>query len=104
MLSTGAFNALLKTLEEPPANVVFILATTEVHKVPATIISRTQRFNFKRITAADLFKRMAYILEQKEMTYDPAALKVIAKAAEGGMRDALSILDQSYPSVITTSL
>lgn len=94
MLSTGAFNALLKTLEEPPANVVFILATTEVHKVPATIISRTQRFNFKRITAADLFKRMAYILEQKEMTYDPAALKVIAKAAEGGMRDALSILDQ----------
>lgn len=94
MLSTGAFNALLKTLEEPPTNVVFILATTEVHKVPATIISRTQRFNFKRITAADLFKRMAYILEQKEMTYDPAALKVIAKAAEGGMRDALSILDQ----------
>lgn len=94
MLSTGAFNALLKTLEEPPANVVFILATTEVHKVPATIISRTQRFNFRRITAADLFKRMAYILEQKEMTYDPAALKVIAKAAEGGMRDALSILDQ----------
>lgn len=94
MLSTGAFNALLKTLEEPPTNVVFILATTEVHKVPATIISRTQRFNFKRITAADLFKRMAYILDQKEMTYDPAALKVIAKAAEGGMRDALSILDQ----------
>ncbi|MCP8858254.1 DNA polymerase III subunit gamma/tau [Latilactobacillus fuchuensis] len=94
MLSTGAFNALLKTLEEPPANVVFILATTEVHKVPATIISRTQRFNFRRITAADLFKRMAYILDQKEMTYDPAALKVIAKAAEGGMRDALSILDQ----------
>ncbi|SMH69275.1 DNA polymerase III (gamma and tau subunits) [Latilactobacillus curvatus] len=94
MLSTGAFNALLKTLEEPPTNVAFILATTEVHKVPATIISRTQRFNFKRITAADLFKRMAYILDQKEMTYDPAALKVIAKAAEGGMRDALSILDQ----------
>lgn len=94
MLSTGAFNALLKTLEEPPTNVVFILATTEIHKVPATIISRTQRFNFKRITAADLFKRMAYILDQKEMTYDPAALKVIAKAAEGGMRDALSILDQ----------
>ncbi len=94
MLSTGAFNALLKTLEEPPTNVVFILATTEVHKVPATIISRTQRFNFKRITAADLFKRMAYILDQKEMTYDPAALKVIAKAAEGRTRDALSILDQ----------
>ena len=94
MLSTGAFNALLKTLEEPPANVVFILATTEPHKIPATIISRTQRFDFKRITSATILKRMEYILTQKDIQYEDAALKVIAKAAEGGMRDALSILDQ----------
>lgn len=94
MLSTGAFNALLKTLEEPPTNVVFILATTEPHKIPTTIISRTQRFDFRRITPQAILKRMEYILQQKGFTYDEAALKVIAKAAEGGMRDALSILDQ----------
>ncbi|WP_261810697.1 DNA polymerase III subunit gamma/tau [Levilactobacillus humaensis] len=95
MLSTGAFNALLKTLEEPPANVIFILATTEPHKIPATIISRTQRFDFKRIAANDSYQRMIYILKQKDVTYDDQAIKVIAKAAEGGMRDALSILDQA---------
>jgi len=95
MLSTGAFNALLKTLEEPPANVIFILATTEPHKIPATIISRTQRFDFKRIAANDSYNRMTYILDQKGVTYDEQAVKVIAKAAEGGMRDALSILDQA---------
>ncbi|WP_204120967.1 MULTISPECIES: DNA polymerase III subunit gamma/tau [Levilactobacillus] len=95
MLSTGAFNALLKTLEEPPANVIFILATTEPHKIPATIISRTQRFDFKRIAANDSYARMTYILDQKGVTYDEQAVKVIAKAAEGGMRDALSILDQA---------
>lgn len=94
MLSTGAFNALLKTLEGPPANVVFILATTEPHKIPATIISRTQRFDFKRITAESILQRMIYILDQKNVDYDDKALKVIAKAAEGGMRDALSLLDQ----------
>lgn len=94
MLSTGAFNALLKTLEEPPANVVFILATTEPHKIPATIISRTQRFDFKRITAESILQRIIYILDQKNVDYDDKALKVIAKAAEGGMRDALSLLDQ----------
>lgn len=94
MLSTGAFNALLKTLEEPPANVVFILATTEPHKIPATIISRTQRFDFKRITSSTILKRMEYILNQKDIQYEDTALKVIAKAAEGGMRDALSVLDQ----------
>nr|WP_191995829.1 DNA polymerase III subunit gamma/tau [Lacticaseibacillus casei] len=94
MLSSGAFNALLKTLEEPPAHVVFILATTEPHKIPATIISRTQRFDFRRITPEDIVKRMRFILDDKKITYDDAALKVIAKAAEGGMRDALSILDQ----------
>ncbi|GBG95511.1 DNA polymerase III subunit gamma/tau [Ligilactobacillus salitolerans] len=94
MLSTGAFNALLKTLEEPPANVVFILATTEPHKIPATIISRTQRFDFRRIQATTILQRMEFIVEQKQLQYDPAALKLIAQAAEGGMRDALSILDQ----------
>ena len=93
MLSTSAFNALLKTLEEPPANVVFILATTDPHKIPATIISRTQRFDFKRITSGAILERMEYILKQKQFEYDEKALNVIARAAEGGMRDALSILD-----------
>lgn len=95
MLSTGAFNALLKTLEEPPANVVFILATTEPQKIPLTIISRTQRFDFRRISTKDSYERMVYILNQKKITFDEKALMVIAKAAEGGMRDALSILDQT---------
>ena len=95
MLSTGAFNALLKTLEEPPANVIFILATTEPQKIPATIISRTQRFDFKRINAQSAYERMVYILDQRGNTYDEAALKVIANAADGGMRDALTILDQA---------
>ena len=94
MLSMGAFNALLKTLEEPPEHVVFILATTELQKVPATIISRTQRYNFKRITNHDLKQRMKYILEQENIKYEDRALKVIAQVADGGMRDALSILDQ----------
>ncbi|MDM8219407.1 DNA polymerase III subunit gamma/tau [Limosilactobacillus mucosae] len=94
MLSTGAFNALLKTLEEPPANVIFILATTEPHKIPLTIISRVQRFDFRRISAQDAFERMRYILDQKHAQYEEDALWVIANAAEGGMRDALSILDQ----------
>lgn len=95
MLSTGAFNALLKTLEEPPANVIFILATTEPHKIPLTIISRVQRFDFRRISAKDAFERMKYILDQKKVAYQEDALWVIANAAEGGMRDALSILDQA---------
>lgn len=94
MLSTGAFNALLKTLEEPPAHVVFILATTEPNKIPATIISRTQRFDFRRITSADIEGHLAEILADKSITYDDKALAVIARAADGGMRDALSILDQ----------
>ncbi|KRN88476.1 DNA polymerase III subunit gamma/tau [Ligilactobacillus ceti] len=95
MLSTGALNAFLKTLEEPPSNVVFILATTEPHKILPTIISRTQRFDFKRITPQVIYERLAYILTQKDVAYDETALKVIAQAAEGGMRDALSILDQA---------
>ncbi|QYN55036.1 DNA polymerase III subunit gamma/tau [Lactobacillus panisapium] len=94
MLSMGAFNALLKTLEEPPEHVVFILATTELQKVPATIISRTQRYNFKRISQTDLEKRMEYILDQEKISYDDKAIAVIAQVADGGMRDALSILDQ----------
>ncbi|KRN74880.1 hypothetical protein IV73_GL001003 [Weissella kandleri] len=95
MLSTGAFNALLKTLEEPPANVIFILATTEPQKIPATIISRTQRFDFRRISASEAYERIVYILQQRGNEYDEKALKVIANAADGGMRDALSILDQA---------
>lgn len=94
MLSMGAFNALLKTLEEPPEHVVFILATTELQKVPATIISRTQRYNFKRIDLQDLITRMEYILGQEKINYESDALKVIAQVADGGMRDSLSILDQ----------
>ena len=94
MLSTGAFNALLKTLEEPPKNVIFILATTEPHKIPATIISRTQRFDFRRITNDEIIQRLRYILEQEEITYEEEALSVIARCANGGMRDALSLLDQ----------
>ena len=94
MLSTGAFNALLKTLEEPPKNVIFILATTEPHKIPATIISRTQRFDFRRITNDEIIQRLRYILEQEEIAYEEEALSVIARCANGGMRDAISLLDQ----------
>lgn len=100
MLTTGAFNALLKTLEEPPENVIFILATTEPHKIPATIISRTQRFDFQRITSSQLIERMMEILEHDGIQYETTALEVIARAANGGMRDSLSLLDQalSYDS------
>ena len=95
MLSTGAFNALLKTLEEPPRNVLFILATTEPHKIPLTIISRTQRFDFKRISTQDIVEHLGHILQELEITYEEQSLYVVARAAEGGMRDALSILDQA---------
>lgn len=95
MLSTGAFNALLKTLEEPKENVVFILATTEPHKIPLTIISRTQRFDFKRIGVQDIVEHLIHILKEINIGYDEQAIYVIARAAEGGMRDALSILDQA---------
>ncbi|MDH6364778.1 DNA polymerase-3 subunit gamma/tau [Enterococcus sp. PF1-24] len=95
MLSTGAFNALLKTLEEPKEQVIFILATTEPHKIPLTIISRTQRFDFKRIGISDIANHLAHILKEIQLPYEEAALQVIARAAEGGMRDALSILDQA---------
>src|SRR5690625_1062167 len=95
MISTNAFNALLKTLEEPPDHVVFILATTEPHKIPLTIISRCQRFDFKPINNQMIIDRMAYITEQDEIGIDQEALESIALAADGGMRDALSILDQA---------
>lgn len=95
MLSMGAFNALLKTLEEPPKNVIFLLATTEPHKIPLTIISRTQRFDFRRISQEDIMRRMEYILKEMNVDFEEDALLLIAKAAEGGMRDGLSILDQA---------
>ena len=94
MLSIGAFNALLKTLEEPPAHVKFILATTEVHKLPVTIVSRCQRFDFKRVSSDAMKQRMAYIADCENFTADDEALSLIARIADGGMRDALSLLDQ----------
>ena len=95
MLSTGAFNALLKTLEEPTPNVVFILATTELHKIPATILSRVQRFEFKSIKTQDIRDHIFQILEKEGIAYETEAVEIIARRAEGGMRDALSILDQA---------
>lgn len=95
MLSTGAFNALLKTLEEPTENVVFILATTELHKIPATILSRVQRFEFKAIKQTAIRQHIAQILNKEGIAYEDQALNLIARQAEGGMRDALSILDQA---------
>ncbi|HBV22930.1 MAG TPA: DNA polymerase III subunit gamma/tau [Jeotgalicoccus sp.] len=94
MLTTGAFNALLKTLEEPPAHAIFILATTEPHKIPATIISRTQRFDFKSLDIEEITERLEFVAQQENTAYDKAALSYIARIAEGGMRDALSIMDQ----------
>ena len=95
MLSTGAFNALLKTLEEPTENVVFILATTELHKIPATILSRVQRFEFKSIKTKDIVAHIEWILQQENIGFENDAVQIIARRAEGGMRDALSILDQA---------
>ncbi|WP_302968045.1 DNA polymerase III subunit gamma/tau [Intestinibacter bartlettii] len=94
MLSQGAFNALLKTLEEPPSYVIFILATTEPHKIPATILSRCQRFDFKRVTVKNISSRMRYICEKEGIEADEKALNLIARNSQGALRDALSILDQ----------
>ncbi|WP_270305027.1 DNA polymerase III subunit gamma/tau [Terrisporobacter petrolearius] len=94
MLSQGAFNALLKTLEEPPSYVIFILATTEPHKIPATILSRCQRFDFKRVSSKDIANRMAYICEKENIQAEEKALSLIARNSQGALRDALSILDQ----------
>lgn len=95
MISTSAFNALLKTLEEPPQHVVFILATTEPHKIPLTIISRCQRFDFKPISTRAIVERMETIVEAEEVSVSKEALEAVSLAAEGGMRDALSLLDQA---------
>ena len=95
MLSTGAFNALLKTLEEPTENVVFILATTELHKIPATILSRVQRFEFKSIKTSAIQDHLKAVLDKEGIDYEEEAVAIIARRAEGGMRDALSILDQA---------
>ena len=94
MLSIGAFNALLKTLEEPPAYVIFILATTESHKIPVTILSRCQRYDFKRISIETIADRLKELLDRENVEATPEALAYVAKAADGSMRDALSILDQ----------
>ncbi len=94
MLSIGAFNALLKTLEEPPAHVKFILATTEVHKLPVTILSRCQRFDFRRVSPEAMAQRMKYIADEEGFTVTDEALSLISRIADGGMRDALSLLDQ----------
>ena len=93
MLSTGAFNALLKTLEEPPSHAVFILATTEVHKLPATILSRVMRFDFKLISTNEIANHLTKVFEESGFTYEPSAVKLIASAGEGSVRDALSIAD-----------
>ena len=108
MLSIGAFNALLKTLEEPTENVVFILATTELHKIPATILSRVQRFEFKSIKLPDIVHHLESILATEGIAYEADAVQIIARRAEGGMRDALSILDQALSltagSELTTAI
>ncbi len=94
MLSTGAFNALLKTLEEPPKHVIFILATTEPHKIPATIHSRCQRFDFRGVSVPEMIERLNTIIDEEDIDISKQAIKVIAESAEGGMRDAISLLDQ----------
>jgi len=95
MLSTGAFNALLKTLEEPPGHVIFVLATTDPHKIPATILSRCQRFDFKRLITSEIVERMKYIVDKENIEITDEALNEIARLSLGGMRDALSLLDQA---------
>jgi DNA polymerase-3 subunit gamma/tau len=104
MLTTGAFNALLKTLEEPPGHAVFILATTEPHKIPATIISRCQRFDFKAIELDEIIERLRYVAESESLEYETEAIDYIARTSEGGMRDALSIMDQviAYSNEVIT--
>lgn len=94
MLSIGAFNALLKTLEEPPAYVIFVLATTEAHKIPITILSRCQRYDFKRITIDTIADRLMELMDKEKITVEEKAVRYVAKAADGSMRDALSLLDQ----------
>jgi DNA polymerase-3 subunit gamma/tau len=94
MLSNSAFNALLKTLEEPPSHVVFIFATTEIHKIPATILSRCQHYNFRRISKAEIVQRLRHVADQDGLTIEDRSLMALARASEGSMRDGLSLLDQ----------
>ena len=94
MLSAGAFNALLKTLEEPPSYVIFILATTEAHKIPITILSRCQRYDFHRISIDTIASRLSDLMEQEQVEVEERAIRYVAKAGDGSMRDALSLLDQ----------
>lgn len=103
MLSTAAFNALLKILEEPPEHLIFILATTEIQKVPATILSRCQRFSFKRITAEDIAGRLQYVAEKENMQLLPDAARLLGRLADGSMRDGLSLLDQCAGETIDTA-
>ena len=94
MLSIGAFNALLKTLEEPPSYVIFILATTEAHKIPITILSRCQRYDFRRISIDTISERLRELMQEEQVEVEEKAIRYVAKAADGSMRDALSLLDQ----------
>ena len=94
MLSTAAFNALLKILEEPPEHLMFILATTELHKVPATILSRCQRFSFRRIRPEDVARRLRFVAEQERIDLRPDGAEVLSRLADGALRDGLSLLDQ----------
>ena len=94
MLTTGAFNALLKTLEEPPSHIIFILATTDPHKIPSTILSRCQRFDFKKISDKKIVERLKYIVKKEKINIEEDALYEIARLSDGGMRDSISMLDQ----------
>src|SRR6476661_6729612 len=95
MLSNSAFNALLKTLEEPPTHVVFIFATTEIHKIPATILSRCQHYNFRRIARTEIVERLRHVVDQDKIVIEERSLMALARASEGSMRDGLSLLDQA---------
>ncbi len=104
MLSTAAFNALLKTLEEPPSHAIFILATTEVHKIPATVLSRCQRHEFRRVPVSDIVANLAWITEQEKLEVEPEVLTLVARQATGSLRDAVSLLDQLAASSQAISL
>jgi DNA polymerase-3 subunit gamma/tau len=104
MLTEPAFNALLKTLEEPPAHVIFVLATTEAHKVPATVVSRCQRFDFRRISLSAIVERLSYIAGQEQIVFEPEALEIVARTATGSLRDAINLMEQlvdSYGKTVT---
>ena len=103
MLSIAAFNALLKILEEPPEHLLFILATTELHKVPATILSRCQRFSFKRLLPRDIQQQLLHIAQAEQIDLSPDGAELLARMANGAMRDALSLLDQCRACLLYTS-